>query len=684
MSTTLLSKTDIQKSAFSYLKARATPRIPLTHRQFAEKYITLPESGPYGGSKFRIDRQPFTGLLFDAMDDPYWKTVVVTGPVQASKTLCGFVVPTLRDIVELRLDPIIGVPEADMASDKWDIDFVPVLEASPELRWLLPSKGPGSKGGRIKDRVTLGNGVNVKIMTRGGKATNKAGYTSPRVRITEAAGFSDGAEKDQEADAYRQIVGRMGAFRRNDPRRSLIIEGTITVAAQLPWRARGSDDDEALISSRSRIVSPCPHCGSWISPQREHLVGWQDAESEQEAADQACFLCPECGQAIDDEQRRISMADCRLLHFGQEMTADGTVIGPMPPVTTLWFAWKAWENLLKDAADTAVAEWKAAQIEEGTLDRENAERDLCQKWHAKPYQSSLADNEPLSPQVVRKRRDGWPRGILPPDTMFVTVGRDIGQWTGWWLALAFRECGLIHVPAYGAFDICRDRSDELSTRILAALAENDELLQEGFQFDGSSRKLVPRRVWTDINFMPDDVCAAMRAAGSGLKARFQCTRGRGKSVPGNNGGYNHPKRVTTHTPLIGMQWFREWNYKRRVPETTFNSDFWTLYMQERLRTKPGKKGALAFFRADTKNEHAKLSNHLCSDQLKKKFDSKKGGLVEKWTQSGENHWGDCCKNALAAGNECGFSLRDIVEAPADEAKAWSLDEYDNWYAEMLK
>lgn len=245
----------------------------------------MPPGGPHGGESYQDEWQPVLGLLWDELDRNYWWEVVITAIVQGSKSFGGLVVPTLRDVFELRYEPIVGVPEADMFADKWDKDFRPVLEASPALEELIPEKGSGAKGGRAKDRVTLGNGVDIKVMSRGGQATNKAGYTSPRLRITEAAGFSaaSSSEKDEEADPYRQLVARLGAFKLTDPRRLVMIEGTGTVAEALPWRLRGDDEDAKLISSRSRIVSPCPHCRAWISPEREHLVGWQEAQRDRKS-----------------------------------------------------------------------------------------------------------------------------------------------------------------------------------------------------------------------------------------------------------------------------------------------------------------------------------------------------------------------------------------------------------------
>lgn len=677
-----------RQQARRHASASVIPKVPLSHREFAREYVVMPPNGPRGGERYRDEWQPVIGLLWDEFDKCYWKEAAITGPVQASKSFGALVIPTLRDVIELRYEPIVGVPEADMFADKWDKDFRPVLEASERLRHLLPDKGSGSKGGRAKDRVSLRNGVDIKVMSRGGAATNKAGYTSPRLRITEAAGFSHGStsERDEEADAYRQLLGRLGAFGLKDPRRFVAIEGTGTIDEQLPWRLRGKSEDDVVISSMSRIVSQCPHCAAWISPEREHLVGWQEAESMMQVMEEASFCCPECGQIITDEERRKSVADCKLVHYGQEITPDGTITGPLPPTLRLWFRWSAWHNLLLDAADTAVKEWEAAQIEEGTQDREDAERDLCQKSWAIPYKSRLVENEQLDAKVVRKRRSTWQRGLLPADTLFYTIGGDMGDWTGWWFALAFRACGELLVPAYGAFDVKRDKSDDLSTRIVHSLREfRETVVLSGFPVEGKDTNMLPGAVGIDIGYMPDDIAEALREFG-GLESIFVGCRGRGKSVNqqggANNGGYHHPRMISNAVPILGTQWYAEWNYKRRLLERTFNADYWKLWIQERLRIKPGCKGALSLYRADSKNEHAKLSNHLASEQLTKAWDPKRG-LIEKWVKSGENHWLDCAAIASFLGDSLGFKLTQIVGSPPTEDVIDDDTPETNWCQELL-
>ena len=102
---------------------QARPRRLRTMRQFAEQEIVIPE-GPFQGRKFRCARQPYTGLWFDAVDSGIWNRHVATGPTQSGKTLSCFVIPLLYHLFELEETVICGLPDMDMAADKWREDIL--------------------------------------------------------------------------------------------------------------------------------------------------------------------------------------------------------------------------------------------------------------------------------------------------------------------------------------------------------------------------------------------------------------------------------------------------------------------------------------------------------------------------------------------------------------------------------
>lgn len=92
-------------------------------RQFAESEIIIPD-GPLRGRQFRCDRQPYTGLWFQAVDSGHWNRYVATGPTQSGKTLSCFIIPLLYHLFEMEETVICGLPDMDMAGDKWREDIL--------------------------------------------------------------------------------------------------------------------------------------------------------------------------------------------------------------------------------------------------------------------------------------------------------------------------------------------------------------------------------------------------------------------------------------------------------------------------------------------------------------------------------------------------------------------------------
>jgi hypothetical protein len=85
---------------------------------------------------FDADLQPFARLFLLELDSGRWDRIVCTGPTQTGKSLICYVIPVLYHLFAIGETVVAGLPTADMADDKWSMDFLPVIEASPTLREL--------------------------------------------------------------------------------------------------------------------------------------------------------------------------------------------------------------------------------------------------------------------------------------------------------------------------------------------------------------------------------------------------------------------------------------------------------------------------------------------------------------------------------------------------------------------
>ncbi len=345
-------------------------------RQFAEEEIVL-TTGPHAGRKFRIARQPLAGLLLDEMDSERWRRFVVTGPAQSGKTLCGFVIPVLYHLFEVGETVICGLPSMDLAADKWRDDLRPAIEASG-YRELLPSgrAGAGSRGGKSGLAIQFRNGRVLRFMSGGGADKSRAGMTSRVVVISETDGMDTAGGGSREADPIAQLEARTQAF---GSRARIYLECTVSTETGRTWQ-------DYMRGSHSRLALPCPHCGAWVTPEREHLVGWRDVENVMDAGAQAAIVCSGCGVQWTEGERFDANRQAMLLHEGLEVEG-GQIRGQAKRTDTLGFRWTAVNNLLISMSDVARKEWWASRQD----DADAAEKDLRQFTWALPWAPAAID-----------------------------------------------------------------------------------------------------------------------------------------------------------------------------------------------------------------------------------------------------------------------------------------------------
>jgi phage terminase large subunit GpA-like protein len=621
---------------------RARGRKPRTMRQFCEQELIVP-NGPDPG-RFKIDTQPILKLWFEELDKDWYVEHVFSGPSQSGKSLFGYVIPTLYYIAEMNESVVFGTPNDSMANDKWQADLMPTMMASPFLRSILPTSGSGSSGGEVRELVKFAHGPLLKIAAAGGSDQGKAGFTSRVLVITEAAGFSEGTETSEEADPLRQLRARLASF--DYLQRRIFIEGTKQVETNLPYTLRAQ-------STKSKIMAQCPHCGDAICPGRDSLVGWQDARDELEIEEKASWACPACGEFISDQLRREILCDAVLVHEGQSLDKRGRVVGPQPRTRRLWFDYGAWHNCFLSAATVAKECWNAQQLEPTTPQRMSADKSVTQFTFGEIYvPPQLHDTDLAEASTVEKRRLDLPRNVLPADTIFWTVGVDMGKRYGHYVCTAFRKNGGVHVCDYGTFDVLLEQT-QLDQAFRQALDKLNRALSAGM-VNPDGERILMKAGFCDRGYVP----AAVVKFASTTDGLWMPVIGRGETQL-NKSKYAHPKRKTQTIRKLdpdGRFYVERIHQPARTLQCYVDADAYKRLVGQLLADTPTSDDvediSFSLF-SGVAAVHNKFCRQLCSEQ---EIVIEMAGQQSKreWIQQGANHYLDAFCYSLAAGNWMGF------------------------------
>lgn len=644
-------------------RSAKAPRLR-TMREFAEEEIILPPGGDYAGRRFRVETQPYVGLWFDAVDSGRWTTHVATGPTQSGKTLSCFVIPILYHLFEVGEPVVCGLPNLQMASEKWGNDLRPVIEAS-RYAALLPRTGDGSRDGARVDLIRFRNGAVLKFMGAGGGDKQRAHFTTRVVVITEAEAFAALGESSYEADKIEQLLGRLRSF--TAERRRVYMECTVTTELGVIWKRYQA-------GTASRIALPCPHCYAWVTPGRENLAGWQDAADELAAREGARWHCPACGEAWSEDERRAANLRGVLVHRGQTirtLNAGKTwpprfeLTGDAPRTMTLGFRWDPWNNLFLSAADIGEDEWRAAR----DPDEESTHRKLCQFVWAIPTKPGAVELTPLDAKVLAQRFGETPRGLVPAEAEYVTIHIDLGKWLAHYVVLASRADARSHVVEYGRFDV---PSDDFAPdqAVLVALRSFRERVLAGWARAAGGRPRVPDVVWIDARWQgqagSDPVYLFVREsnAQAGRKL-FWPALGYGQGQAQTR-TYHEPRRAAGAVKKLGLRYYVSWSEEHKLYLIHVDGDFWKAQLHAGLAAPADAAGAVTLYVAPAK-EHTAFVKHLTAERQVTDFVPGRGEVTKWVRESRQNHWLDAAYNALAAAHFCGARLVQPEKTPAAPA-----------------
>lgn len=631
--------THVARTTAASIAAQMVSRPIRTMRRFAEEEIFIPD-GPHAGRRFRVSRQPFSGLFFDAVDSGLWARIVATGPTQSGKTLCVWVIPILYHLFEIGEKVIVSAPKVETLADKWNEDLRPAIEKS-RYREFLPTKGQGSRDAAKLDAIRFKNGAVLKFMGGGGNDKNRAAYTARVVVITETDGMDEAGAASREADKITQLEHRTDAY---GDRKRVYMECTVSIEEGRTWR-------EYRNGTASRIIRPCPHCGAWVTPEREHLEGWREAESGPEAEERARFACPECSAAWSEDERKAANAKSRLLHRGQEVAPEGAIVGAAVRTDTLGFRWSAVDNHFRSAGLAGQAEWKGARAS----DEENAEKELRQFVWCLPYEPPKVAAADLDEQSVMDRQGRLGKWVVPDARRCVTLGVDVGKYRLHVTAVAWLPEGGGRVIGYDAFEVASGSMVE-QRAILAALREVRDFAEQGWRLQtpqGEDRFPVSL-AWVDAHWntqVVKEFCAE-----SGPKWCPSVGFGHGQYFGGGKTGrYSPPAKAgkASSIKVLGERYHASVVKGERTLTWLFDADHWKTELHKRLSCPTTDPAAIELYLADKPIDHLPFARHVCSEKQVEEFVPGEGTVIRWEKRRQANHWLDSTVLALLAGHAAG-------------------------------
>lgn len=620
-------------------------------RQFAEQEIRIP-SGPYKGMRFTCSRQPFAGLWLDEVDSGQWVYHNTTGTVQSGKTLTASIIPLCYHVFEIVETVIFALPDMDMADDKWREDILPVIEATRYSRYL-PTSGEGSRGGKVKNAVAFTNGATLKFMSGGasGVASDKgrAGFTSRVLIVTEKSAFATSGAASKESSKLEQLRARTFAF---GSQARIYEESTVTTEDDPIWTdlKKGTD---------SKIVCPCPHCSTFVAPEREHLKGWDEATNVKEARILAHFVCPACGGRIDESQRLDMNRAAKLLHRGQTIDEAGNIVGDIPMTETLGFRWSAFHNTLRTAGDVGVDEHNGRHA----TSEEDAEKKLCQFVWCLPYQDQTEVIAPLNREGIMHRLAKSKKGYVPADAELVSIGIDVGQRKLWWVAVAWLGNGNSVVIDYGAKEVL---SEQLGVEpgVLLALRELRDDFEAGWAWMEHEHVRQPDCILVDAGWKDTVICQFIRETmeREETSGRYFAAKGFGDNQFAGQ-SYHKPRKTGAQVAAVGDNYHAAAFPAHNVHIIEFNADHWKIFVQTRLGTDVKEPGAMLLFNTAPR-EHLRFAKHITSERQYQEFVPNRG-TVMRWKKQGENHLLDATGMASIAGHFLGVRMPGMDAADVD-------------------
>lgn len=441
---------------------RRTLKTPekLTVSQWAEKYRILDESSNFSG-RWSNDVTPYLVGIMDAFNDPYVQEINFCKPTQVGGTEA--MLNMLGWIIMSNPSPtMIVYPSDDLAKDTSNDRLKPSLTKTPEINERFYPNS--SKELNLKFR-------GMKIYLRGSGSPGKLASKAIKYLFFDEIDKMEGASK-KEASPYNLAKERTRTFTYS---KKIYTCSTPTLKTNYVWQIHEEADEQ-----RQYFV-PCPHCGEYITFAFKQIkFPSEEGMSNEERAEQAVYVCQECGCLITDKDK------IKMLRRGEWRDTKKTCEGK-PRKVSFWL----------NALYSRFLTWKEIAME--FLDsKEDPEKlqNFVNSWLAEPWEDTrLRTNADL----VLEHQTQTKEFVVPDWAKMLTAGVDVQENCLYWTIRAWGDFltsqNISHGQAFSFTELERIMNLEYRTEDGSPMVISLALIDSGYNADSVYDFCVENSEW---------------------------------------------------------------------------------------------------------------------------------------------------------------------------------------------
>lgn len=581
---------------------RRTLKTPekLTVSQWAEKYRILDESSNFSG-RWSNDVTPYLVGIMDAFNDPYVQEINFCKPTQVGGTEA--MLNMLGWIIMSNPSPtMIVYPSDDLAKDTSNDRLKPSLTKTPEINERFYPNS--SKELNLKFR-------GMKIYLRGSGSPGKLASKAIKYLFFDEIDKMDGASK-KEASPYNLAKERTRTFTYS---KKIYTCSTPTLKTNYVWQIHEEADEQR------QFFVPCPHCGEYITFAFKQIkFPSEEGMSNEERAEQAVYVCQECGCLITDKDK------IKMLRRGEWRDTKETCEGK-PRKVSFWL----------NALYSRFLTWKEIAME--FLDsKEDPEKlqNFVNSWLAEPWEDTrLRTNADL----VLEHQTQTKEFVVPDWAKMLTAGVDVQENCLYWTIRAWGDFltsqNISHGQAFSFTELERIMNLEYRTEDGSPMVISLALIDSGYNADSVYDFCVENSEW------------ALPSKGS------------------SNPMLSHYKMST-----INKAGSKAYGMNLVLIDTGKYKDM----IAGRMRKPSGSGSWMVYSGCDREYAEQVTAEHKVNVR------TNNGKLKQEWVQKtthADNHYLDCEVYAMAAADLMGVRslyLTEIEEKPKDKEEPYTPEE----------